>query len=363
MGAGEQEHLPFEAPLRELKRRIDELMASSADSPELASLLEPMQVQYEQVERQLYDNLKPWQTVLVARHPGRPQTRDYTPLIFDSFEELHGDRMFRDDLAIVTGLGNIGKHRVMLVGQHRGRDVKERHFANAGCVHPEGYRKALRKMKIAEKFGLPVICFIDTKGAYPGIGSEERGVAIAIAENMREMSVLRVPIICVIIGEGGSGGALGIGVGDKILMLRHSYYSVISPEGCASILWRDGNMKTKAAEVLKLTSRDLTGFGLIDEVIDEPLGGAHRDPKAMGNSLKAALIKQLDKLVKLPVEKLLENRYKKFRAYGDFLEGQKLDLFVEEAKDMPEPMEEDAACGVNDISLAEVVEQTGLANK
>ncbi len=324
MSENDADLLPFEAPLRSLKRRIEEVMANSTESPELKTLLEPMQAQYEQVERQLYEDLKPWQIVLVARHPGRPQTRDYTSLVFDSFEELHGDRMHRDDLAIVTGLASIGKHRVMLIGQHRGRDVNERHLSNAGCPHPEGYRKALRKMKLAEKFGLPVVTFIDTKGAFPGIGSEERGVAVAIAENMREMSRLRVPIICVVIGEGGSGGALGVGVGDRILMLRYSYYSVISPEGCASILWRDGNMKAEAAEALKLTSRDLLHFKLVDEVVDEPLGGAHRDLRAMGDNLKAALKKNLDKLSKTPIDKLLEKRYEKFRRYGEFLEGKSL---------------------------------------
>ncbi len=317
----DKELLPFEAPLRELKRRIDEMMGNSENAPELKLLLEPMQEQYRQIERQMYENLKPWQVVLVARHPGRPQTRDYTSLVFDSFEELHGDRMYGDDLAIVTGLGMIGGHRVMLIGQHRGRDVKERHLSNAGCVHPEGYRKALRKMKLAEKFGLPVVTFIDTKGAFPGIGSEERGVAVAIAENMREMSRLRVPVVCVVIGEGGSGGALGIGVGDRILMLRYSYYSVISPEGCASILWRDGSMKEEAAEELKLTSRELLNYKLVDEVVNEPLGGAHRDLRNMGDLLRAALIRNLDELAKVPVDKLVEDRYEKFRRYGRFLEG------------------------------------------
>lgn len=321
MSDNDKDLLPFEAPLRELKRRIEEMMASSAESPELKSLLEPMQAQYEQVERQLYDNLKAWQIVLVARHPGRPQTRDYVSLVFDSFEELHGDRMYRDDLAIVSGFASIGRHRVMLVGQHRGRDVKERHLSNAGCPHPEGYRKALRKMKLAEKFGMPVVTLIDTKGAFPGIGSEERGVAVAIAENMREMSCLRVPVVCVIIGEGGSGGALGLGVGDRILMLRHSYYSVISPEGCASILWRDGNMKAEAAEALRLTSRDLLKFGLVDEVVEEPLGGAHRDLRKMGDFLKAALTRNLDELAGVPVDTLVAERYEKFRRYGEFLEG------------------------------------------
>lgn len=313
--------LPFEAPLNELKRRIDEMTLNAKDSPELRVLLEPMREQYAQIERQLYENLKAWQIVLVARHPGRPQTRDYTSLIFDSFEELHGDRMFGDDLAIVAGLGVIGPHRVMLVGQHRGRDVNERHLSNAGCVHPEGYRKALRKMKLAEKFGLPVVTFIDTKGAYPGIGAEERGVAIAIAENLKEMSRLAVPVVCVIIGEGGSGGALGLGVGDRILMLRYAYYSVISPEGCASILWRDGNMKEKAAEELCLTSRDLLEFGLIDEVVAEPMGGAHRDLRAMGDLLRDAIIRNLDALRGVRPETLVGERYEKFRRYGRFLEG------------------------------------------
>ena len=317
----DKELLPFEAPLRELKRRIEEMAAGSTASPGLKALLESMQRQYEQVERQLYDNLKAWQVVQVARHPGRPQTRDYASLIFGDFIELHGDRMFHDDLAIVAGLGTIGGRRVMLIGQHRGRDVKERHIANAGCVHPEGYRKALRKMKLAEKFGLPVVTFIDTKGAFPGIGSEERGVAVAIAENMREMSRLRVPVVCVVIGEGGSGGALGIGVGDRVLMLRYSYYSVISPEGCASILWRDGNKKAEAAEALKLTSRDLLRFGLVDEVVDEPRGGAHRDLLKMGDLLKAALVRNLDALAETPVDRLVAGRYEKFRRYGDFIEG------------------------------------------
>lgn len=329
--------LPFEAPLNELKRRIEEMTANAKDSPELSVLLEPMREQYAQVERQLYENLKAWQVVLVARHPGRPQTRDYTSLIFDSFEELHGDRMYGDDLAIVSGLGVIGHHRVMLIGQHRGRDVNERHLSNAGCVHPEGYRKSLRKMKLAEKFGLPVVTFIDTKGAYPGIGAEERGVAIAIAENMREMSRLRVPVVCVVIGEGGSGGALGLGVGDRILMLRYSYYSVISPEGCASILWRDGNMKEEAAEELRLTSRELLEFGLIDEVVPEPMGGAHRDLRAMGDMLREAIIQNLDALCGEDPDSLIAKRYEKFRRYGRFLEG------VEPKELLPKPEPESAS--------------------
>ncbi|MDR1535583.1 MAG: acetyl-CoA carboxylase carboxyltransferase subunit alpha [Planctomycetota bacterium] len=316
----DKDWLPFEAPLRELKRRIDEMAASSDGAPDLRELLAPMRRQYEQLERQMYDNLNAWQTVLMARHPGRPQTRDYTSLIFDSFDELHGDRMFRDDLAIVAGLGTIAGRRVVLIGQHRGRDVNEMHLSNAGCVHPEGYRKALRKMRLAEKFGLPVVTLIDTKGAYPGIGSEERGVAVAIAENLLEMSRLRTPILCVVIGEGGSGGALGLGVGDRILMLKHSYYSVITPEGCAAILWRDGGRKEDAASELRLTSQALASFGLIDEVVDEPLGGAHRNLREMGDNLREALVRNLDELSAVPLDRLLARRYEKFRRYGRFAE-------------------------------------------
>ena len=256
----------------------------------------------------------------MARHPGRPQTRDYVSLLLDSFEELHGDRMYRDDLSIVSGLGSLAGRRIMLIGQHRGRDVSERHLSNAGCVHPEGYRKALRKMRLAEKFGLPVVTLIDTKGAYPGIDSEERGVAVAIAENLLEMSRLRTPILCVVIGEGGSGGALGLGVGDRILMLRYAYYSVISPEGCASILWRDGGKRETAAEELRLTAPDLLNLGLIDEVTPEPLGGAHRNPGGMGEILKEALVRNLDILAARPLDELLAGRYEKFRRHGRFAE-------------------------------------------
>jgi len=313
-----KDDLPFEASLVELKKRIEELRNDAENTPGLKELLSSMQEKGNEVEKQLYENLSPWNTVEVARHPKRPQTRDYIDLMLDEFVELHGDRQFRDDLSIVTGLAQIGSHRVMLVGQHKGRDVTERHQCHAGCPHPEGYWKSLRKMRIAEQFGLPVVCLIDTKGAYPGIGSEERGVAIAIAENMRDMSKLKVPIVCVIIGEGGSGGALGLGVGNRILMLRHAYYSVISPEGCASILWRDGNKKAAAAGVLKLTSRDLQGFGLIDEIVDEPLGGAHRNPQVMAATLRAAIIRNLDELSRLSPTQLAQERYEKFRAYGRF---------------------------------------------
>jgi acetyl-CoA carboxylase carboxyl transferase subunit alpha len=336
MAQRDGEPLTFEAPLQELKKRIEELLRNAGEAPEMQTLLRPMQEQYRQVEKQLYENLNPWNTVELARHPKRPQTRDYIHLAFDEFEEIHGDRSFRDDLAIVTGFGRLGAHRVMLVGQHKGRTVEERHLSHAGCTHPEGYWKAMRKMRLAEKYGLPVVTFIDTKGAYPGIGSEERGVAIAIAESMLLMSQLRVPVVCVVIGEGGSGGALGIGVGNRVLMLRHAYYSVISPEGCASILWRDGGKKALAAEALHLTSRDLRDFGLVDDIVEEPLGGAHRDPEKMGRTLRDTISRHLDELRALSGDELEAQRFEKFRAMGEFLENQTLP----EPPPPPEPEEE-----------------------
>lgn len=316
--------LPFEAPLRELKQRIDEMMQTAANNPSMESLLRSMQEQYAKIEHELYTNLSAWNTIELARHPHRPQMRDYIKLSFDTFEELHGDRAFRDDLAIVTGLARIGPYRILLVGQHKGRNVEERHLCHAGCPHPEGYRKAMLKMRLAERFHLPIVSLIDTKGAYPGIGSEERGQGLALAENIRDMARLRTPIVCVIIGEGGSGGALAIGVGDRILMLRHAYYSVISPEGCASILWRDGEKKQQAAEVLKLTSRDLKEHGFIDAIVEEPLGGAHRDPPLMGKLLREAILAALDEICGIPIEDLVEARYRKFRSFGVFLTGQTL---------------------------------------
>ncbi|MBN2711311.1 MAG: acetyl-CoA carboxylase carboxyltransferase subunit alpha [Planctomycetes bacterium] len=333
MSKNNQDILPFEQPLNELKMRIAELRKNAESTPGLQTLLESMQEQSRQAEKQLYEELSPWNTVQLARHPKRPQVRDYVENTFDDFIELHGDRKYRDDLSIVTGFANLGHHRVMLVGQHKGRNVEERHLCHAGCPHPEGYWKALKKMQLAEKYKMPVVCLIDTKGAYPGVGSEERGVAIAIAENLMEMSVLKVPVVCCVIGEGGSGGALGISVGDRILMLRHAYYSVISPEGCASILWRDGEKKAQASAILKLTSRDLKERGFIDEVVDEPLGGAHRDPVEMGKILRDTLIRNLDELVKMPVDELVEKRYQKFRVFGEWLEGQTLpDYDAMEAK-------------------------------
>jgi acetyl-CoA carboxylase carboxyl transferase subunit alpha len=273
--------------------------------------------------RKIYSNLTAWQTVEVARHPERPQTLDYVDLIFDEFVELHGDRAFGDDRAIRTGFARLGDYRVMLVGHQKGHTVKERLECLYGCAHPEGYRKALNKMRLAAKFRLPIICLIDTPGAYPGIGAEERGQAQLIASNLLEMSQLPTPIVGVVIGEGGSGGALGIGIGDRISMLEHAYYSVISPEGCAGILWKAATEETKplAAEALKLTARDLFRLRVIDDIIREPLGGAHRNHREMGNILKAYLLRYLRELRNLPTEELLEQRYQKFRRMGVYDEG------------------------------------------
>ncbi len=325
--------LPFEVPLYELRKRIEDMLKDAEPSEGLEQQVRLMREQADAMERQLYENLTPWNTVQIARHQKRPTTRDYIENTFDQFEELHGDRAFRDDLAIVTGLASIGEQRFMVIGQHRGRNVEERHLSHAGCAHPEGYRKALQKMKMAERFSLPVVCLIDTKGAYPGIGAEERGQGIALAENIRDMSLLRVPVVCIIIGEGGSGGALALGVGNRILMLQHAYYSVITPEGCASILWRDGDRKTDAAAVLKLTSKDLKERGFIDEIIPEPLGGAHRDLPQAAKNLREAILQNLGLLTGKTADQLVEERYAKFRAFGEFLSGQSL----------PEPADEEKA--------------------
>ncbi len=272
--------------------------------------------------RRIYSNLTPWQTVEVSRHPERPQTLDYIDLMFEEFVELHGDRAFGDDRVFRTGFARLGDFRLMLVGQQKGHTTKEKLECLYGCAHPEGYRKALNKMHMAAKYGLPIICLIDTPGAYPGIGAEERGQAQLIANNLLEMSRLPTPIVCVVIGEGGSGGALGIGIGDRVGMLEHAYYSVISPEGCAGILWKVANDETKplAAEALKMTARDLFKFGIIDDIIAEPLGGAQRDHREMANTLKKYLLRYLRQLSGIPIDDLLEQRYQKFRRMGVFEE-------------------------------------------
>jgi acetyl-CoA carboxylase carboxyl transferase subunit alpha len=273
--------------------------------------------------RKIYSNLTPWQTVEVSRHPERPQLLDYIDLIFDEFVEVHGDRAFGDDRAIRCGFSRLGDFRVVLIGHQKGHNLKERNECHYGCAHPEGYRKALVRMKMAAKFRLPVICLIDTPGAFPGIGAEERGQASLIANSIFEMSRLPTPIVCVVIGEGGSGGALGIGIGDRVSMLEHAYYSVISPEGCAGILWKVATEETKpkAADALKLTARDLFRLRVIDDIIPEPLGAAHRDQREMANTLKAYLLRYLRDLRNVPVEDLLEQRYQKFRRMGVFHEG------------------------------------------
>ncbi|HEY8506510.1 MAG TPA: acetyl-CoA carboxylase carboxyltransferase subunit alpha, partial [Gemmataceae bacterium] len=274
------------------------------------------------LKRQRYANLSAWETVQVARHPQRPQTCDYIELIFEDFVELHGDRAVGDDRAIRCGLARLGDFRLVLVGHQKGHTLQERQECFYGCAHPEGYRKALRAMRLAAKFGLPVVCLIDTPGAFPGIGAEERGVAQLIATSLLEMSRLPTPIVCVVIGEGGSGGALGIGIGDRVAMLRHAWYSVISPEGCAGILWKSANDDTKprAAEALKITADHLAKLGVIDEVIPEPLGGAHRDHREMANTLKSYLTRYLRELRSIPTEELLAARYQKFRRMGVLLE-------------------------------------------
>jgi acetyl-CoA carboxylase carboxyl transferase subunit alpha len=313
--------MDFEKPLEEIRNRISELRVTAEQSNiDIDHEISAMETQHESMARQVYANLTPWQEVQMARHPLRPQARDYAQKSFTDFLELHGDRCFGDDHAIFSGLATINNHKVMLIGEHKGRTIEERRLCYAGCPHPEGYRKALEKIKLAERFNIPVVTLVDTKGAYPGTGSEERGVGPAIALNLREMSLVKVPIVVVVIGEGASGGALGIGVGDRMLMLQHAYYSVISPEGCAAILWRDGGKAPEAAAALKLTSKDLKKYGLADEIVFEPIGGAHRDPAGMSKMLTNAISKNLDELCAMSKEELIEERYKKIRAHGDWEE-------------------------------------------
>ncbi len=310
--------LPFEQSVIELQIRLEKLR--TIDRPEVKEEIRELRRKIAERTREIYSNLTPWQTVQVARHKDRPQTADYLSLLFDEFVELHGDKLFGDDPALPAGLAKLDTFKVLVVGHQKGRTTKERTACYFGCAHPEGYRKALAKMKLAAKFGIPVICLIDTPGAYPGIGAEERGQAQAIAENMFHMSRLPTPIVCVVIGEGGSGGALGIGVGDRVAMLEHAYYSVISPEGCAGILWKSHQYAEQAAEALRFTSRDLLEFGIVDDVIEEPLGGAHRDHRQTANRLKRYLVSALRELTSEPTEQLLEKRYAKFRRIGRFEE-------------------------------------------
>lgn len=313
--------LAFERPIYELETRLQKLEAAPSEDEAAREDVRRLKRELADTKKRVYSSLAPWETVQVARHSERPMTTDYLNLVFDEFVELHGDKFFGDDQALRTGFAKIEGYKVMVVGHQKGKTTKERIACYHGCAHPEGYRKALGKMKLAAKYSLPVICFIDTPGAYPGIGAEERGQAQVIAQNMFEMSRLPTPIICIVIGEGGSGGALGIGVGDKVAMLEHAYYSVISPEGCAGILWKSHTFAEQAAAALKMTSKHLLELGVVDDVIEEPLGGAHRDHHQMAARMKMYLVKCLKELVGQKPDVLVDKRYNKFRQMGVFLEG------------------------------------------
>jgi acetyl-CoA carboxylase carboxyl transferase subunit alpha len=316
--------LDFEKPIYELQRRLQDLKNHS-DEHELDfdSEVEAMETKIRETRREIYGNLTAWQRVQIARHTQRPFALDYISRCFTEWVELHGDRLFADDKAMPCGLAKLGTDRCGIVSHQKGRDTKENLKRNFGCAQPEGYRKALRVMRLAEKFKLPIIALIDTPGAFPGIGSEERHISEAIAVNLREMMTLRVPIIAVVIGEGGSGGALGIGVADRVLILENAYYSVISPEACSAILWKDRKHAAEAAEALKLTAQDLVKLGVVDEVVPEPEGGAHRDHDQAAANLGTALRQNLQRLVAKPIEQLLAKRYHKFRALGQFAEEKK----------------------------------------
>jgi acetyl-CoA carboxylase carboxyl transferase subunit alpha len=315
--------LDFEKPILELQRKLEELKKHPVNNSmgiEFEDEIAIIEKKIEETKRQIFAQLSPWDRIKIARHPKRPFALDYVSAIFTDFTELHGDRLFADDHAMIGGFAKLDDHKVMVIGTQKGRDTKENIRRNFGSAHPEGYRKALRLMRLADKFGLPIISLIDTSGAAPDIGSEERHIAESIAVNLREMMLFEPPIVAAVIGEGGSGGALGIGVADRVLILENAYYSVIPPEGCAAILWRDRSATPKAAEALKLTARDLHEFGLVDEIVLEPLGGAHNQLQEMAATLKAALLNNLEALQKLPAADRLKMRYQKYRAYGRFLE-------------------------------------------
>jgi len=316
-------HLDFEKPIAELQSKLEELKKH----PEAHSLgisveeeVALIEKKLAETKREIFSNLSAWDRIKIARHPKRPFTLDYLEASFSGFTELHGDRLFAEDRAVVGGFACLGAHKVVVIGTQKGRDTKENILRNFGSAHPEGYRKALRLMRLADKFQLPIIALIDTAGAYPGIGAEERHIAEAIAVNLREMMLFEVPIIAAVIGEGGSGGALGIGVADRVLILENAYYSVISPEGCAAILWKDRSAASKAAEALKITAKHLLELGLVDEIVPEPLGGAHTDSVKTAGTLRDTVLKHLEALLKLPAAERLKQRYKKFRAFGHFNE-------------------------------------------
>ncbi|ACI21944.1 acetyl-CoA carboxylase carboxyltransferase subunit alpha [Thermodesulfovibrio yellowstonii] len=317
-------YLDFEKPIQELEIKIEELKKLSDGSDiDLTQEIKRLNKKLKELKTEVFSNLTPWQKTQIARHPERPYTLDYISIIFEDFIELHGDRRFGDDPAVIAGIGKIDGDPYALVGHQKGRTIKERIYRNFGQAHPEGYRKALRVMKLAEKFSIPVITMIDTPGAFPGIGAEERGQAEAIANNLMEMSLLKIPLIGFVIGEGGSGGALALSVCDKIFMLEHAIYSVISPEGCAAILWKKNSDVgvedyMRAAEELKLTAQDLKKFGIIDDIISEPLGGAHREPQEVGKRIKAKIVSVATELIKIPPDELIKKRYEKFRKIGNF---------------------------------------------
>jgi acetyl-CoA carboxylase carboxyl transferase subunit alpha len=311
--------LDFEQPIAELEAKIEELRFLGSDAElNIAEEIETLRAKSRALTSSIFASLTSWQITQLARHPQRPYTLDYLPLVFTEFQELHGDRMYADDQAIVGGLARLGGTPVMVIGQQKGRDTKERVRRNYGMPKPEGYRKARRLMQTAERFGLPLVTLIDTPGAYPGVGSEERNQSEAIARNLFDMAQLQVPVVSCVIGEGGSGGALAIGICDRLLMLQYSVYSVISPEGCASILWKSAERRELAAEAMGITAERLSRLELVDEVIPEPLGGAHRDPPAMAEALRAALVRQLGTLTALPPERLLAERQRRLRQFGVF---------------------------------------------
>lgn len=319
IGSGISNLLEFEKPIVRMEQEIQHLEASQADSErDFSDAIEGIRAQLQSALKEAYAKLNPWEHVLVARHPRRPLLRDYLRMIAEDFCELHGDRAYGDDKAIICGFARIARQRVMVIGHQKGRDTREKIEANFGCAHPEGYRKALQKMQLAAKFKVPIVCLIDTPGAYPGIEAEERGIAQAIAVNLMEMSRLPTPIAAVVIGEGGSGGALGIGVADQVAVMEFAYYSVISPEGCAAILWRSGEQAPRAAEALRLTPRNLKRLELIDTIINEPLGAAHRDPQAAAGNLEAWIGQTVRDLRRLKTETLLRRRYERLRKLGSF---------------------------------------------
>ncbi len=313
--------LDFEKPLFEIRNKIESLKESQdKNDVDLQEEIDMLEASLERETKKIYTNLKPWDRVQIARLQERPTTLDYIPYIFDSFMELHGDRNFRDDPAMIGGIGFLNGRAVTVIGQQRGKDTKDNIYRNFGMAHPEGYRKALRLMKQAEKFNRPIFTFIDTKGAYPGKSAEERGQSESIATNLIEMASLKVPVIAIVIGEGGSGGALGIGIANKVLMLENSTYSVISPEGAAALLWKDSNLAKIAAETMKITAHDIKQLGIIDDVISEPLGGAHKDIEQQALAIKSAFVEQLDSLESLSRDEIANDRFEKFRNIGSYIE-------------------------------------------